>query len=97
MTSYYGLLSTQDINSPQPSDGWMQVPFYTGYNYAAYPARTKEEVEVINIWISLLNKMIQKAGTFTLFNERPAMLIYHEKCFHLLDLKVKQIICLVDL
>ena len=49
MTSYYGLLSTQDINSPEPSGGCMHVPFYTGCNYAAYPARTKEEVEVITI------------------------------------------------
>ena len=34
---------------------------------------------------------------FTLFNERPVTLVYHEKCFHLMDLKVKQIICLFNI
>ena len=41
--------------------------------------------------------MIQKAGMFTLFNERPVTLVYHEKCFHLMDLKVKLVICLSTL
>ena len=49
-TSYYGLLSTKEIKSPELTPGKMTVPFYTGCRYAAYPARSAEEV----IWINIL-------------------------------------------
>ena len=37
-----------------------------------------------------------KVGTFTLFNERPDRLVYHDRCFHVLDMKVYIIICFVS-
>ena len=36
----------------------------------------------------IFNLNLKQAGTYTLFNERPAMLIYHEKCYHVMDMKV---------
>ena len=42
--SYYGLLSTMEIKTPKLTHRVMTVPFYTGYRYAAFPARNSDEV-----------------------------------------------------
>ena len=49
MTSYYGLLSTKEIELPKLTHGKMTVPFYTGCRYAAFSARNVEEVILIHI------------------------------------------------
>ena len=42
--SYYGLLSTKEIKTPKLTNGVMTVPFFNGWRYAAFPARSSEEV-----------------------------------------------------
>ena len=85
--SYYGLLSTMDIKTPKLTHGVMTVPFYTGFRYAAFPARNSEEV-TSSMFVQQILRNIQQAGTYTLFEERPVMLIYHEKCLPVMDIKV---------
>ena len=88
MTSYYGLLSTKEIKSPKLTPAKVTVPFYTGCRYAAYPARNADEVILIHILVLSSLKIISQAGTYSFFSERPVMLIYHEKCHHVMDIKV---------
>ena len=88
MTSYYGLLSTKEIKSPKLTPAKVTVPFYTGCRYAAYPARNVDEVILIHILVLSSLKIISQAGTYSFFSERPVMLIYHEKCHHVMDIKV---------
>ena len=53
VTSCYGLFSTDLIISPKPTNRRVNIPFYPGYKYVAYPARNKEEVILIKIWRDL--------------------------------------------
>ena len=89
MNSYYGLLSTEEIKLPKLTHGKMDVPFFSGCRYAAYPAIKSEEVINDQFLDVILNQSFKQAGTYTLFSERPEKLIYHEKCFHVMDIKVK--------
>ena len=66
----------------------MSVPFYLGCRYAAYPARNAEEVFWINSCILFSAETNLQVGTYTMFMERPTMLIYYEKSYHVMDLKV---------
>ena len=87
--SYYGLLSTKEIKLPKLTHGRMNVPFFSGCRYAAYPAMKSEEVTNDYFFLNVIfNLNLKQAGTYTLFSERPAMLIYHEKCYHVMDMKV---------
>ena len=43
----------------------------------------------ISLFLHFKEKIILKVGTFTVFDKRPDKLVYHEKCFHVLDIKVK--------
>ena len=88
VNSYYGLLSTKEIKLPKLTHGKMDVPFFSGFRYAAYPAMKSEEVNNDQFLDIILNQNLKQAGTYALFSERPAMLIYHEKCYHVMDMKV---------
>ena len=65
----------------------LTVPYYAGYRYVAFPARSSQEVCILNCkqmgkWI------IFKVGRVDLYEERPASLVYFDHCFHVLDVKV---------
>ena len=54
LTSCYGLLSTDVINNPVPTGTRLFLPFYSGCRYAAFPARSDQEVKTniffLNQW-----------------------------------------------
>ena len=62
------------------------LPLLAASMYAAYPARSKEEVRISLIY-SNWSQYIQQAGTVTIYKERPQFLVYHDKSFHLMDIK----------
>ena len=84
-----------EIKTPKLKDGVITVPFYNGYRYAAFPARNSEEV-ILLMFVLYLIQNDQQAGTYILFKERPVMLVYHEKCFPVMDIKVIKNIYIVD-
>ena len=51
VTSYYGLLSVKDIPTPVPTNKTIELPYYPGCRYAAYPAHSSEEVCLFSIVI----------------------------------------------
>ena len=85
MTSYYGLLSVNEISAPVPINKSIKLPYYPGCRYAAYTAQNSEEVCLFIVSIQFIIG-IKQAGTVTLFNGWPDKLIYHEKSFHVLDI-----------
>ena len=51
--SYFGLVSTSLIANPVATGQGITVPLYAGSMYAAYPARSMEEVRISNIYSNL--------------------------------------------
>ena len=87
LASCYGLLSTESISSPLPSGEWMNVYFYPGFRYVAFPARSSEDVRM-HLYESLKQYCILQVATVTFYVSRPEFLVYHEHIFHVMDLKV---------
>ena len=90
VTSYYGLLSTSPITNPVSTGKMINLPLDYASMFAAYPARSREEVNTYFIIFDLSNLISLKAGTVHHYKERPQFLTYHEKTFHLMDLKLCQ-------
>ena len=90
VSSYYGLLSTSSITNPVATGNMINLPLLYASMFAAYPARSREEVRTHFICFDLSNILSLKAGTVQHYRERPQFLSYHEKAFHLMDLKLCQ-------
>ena len=71
---------------------FVRLPLYPGYKYVAYGSMNIEEVCIIKYIICSNSNL--KAGTLTIYTERPEKLIYHDRCFHVMDIKVFNIIVL---
>ena len=78
--------------SPIATGRMVTLPYYPGYKYVAFAAKDTKEVYNINIFTFF--DLHLKAGTFTIYNERPDKLVYHDRCFHVLDMKVCNIVLL---
>ena len=90
VTSYYGLLSKTPILNPVATGKRIKIILHSACMIAAYPARSREEVNHFSsswIWITV---NILKAGTIQYYMERPQFLAYHEKSFHSMDLELCQ-------
>ena len=90
VSSYYGLLSTSPITNPVPTGKMINIPIHSACMFAAYPGRSKEEVKMPFDWLIKMIFYSLKAGTVHHYRERPQFLTYHEKAFHLMDLKLCQ-------
>ena len=89
--SFYGLLDVESIQSPMFNGKHLQLPYFPGHCYAA--VKTKDSSQVIFVsFFNALRFWISKDPTMILQKEKPQNLIYHIHSFHVLDLKVFQII-----
>ena len=91
--SCYGLFSTNPIMSPVPTGNCVTLPFYPGYKYVAYASENIEEVWILKIY--LMSNSYVKVGTFTIYTEMPDKLIYYDRSFHVMDVKVSIMIVLL--
>ena len=84
--SCYGLISMSPVSAPVATGRMLTMPYYAGYRYVAFPARTSEEVCILDFNLRT-NLIILKVGRVNLYEERPASLVYFEHCVHILDVK----------
>ena len=95
VTSCYGLFSNNPIMSPVSTGKYVTLPFYPGYKYVAYASENIEEVWILKIY--LMSNSYVKVGTFTIYTERPDKLIYYDRSFHVMDIKVLLLLYLLKI
>ena len=80
-------MSTESILSPLPPGEWMNVYFYPGWRYVAFPARSTEDVRMC-LYFTCKKYVFVQVATVNFYQSRPESLVYHEHNFHIMDLKV---------
>jgi hypothetical protein len=71
------------VCTPVATGRMLTVPYYAGYQYVAFLARSVQEVSILNNEYSD-NKIIHKVGRVELYERKPDSFAYYAHCFHVL-------------